>query len=118
GIGRTEAKLTGDIGHAAACRAAAERREQTAEQTLSVLRCSLAVSVACRILELVIWQLAEIFRSTLVVGLAIEIAVRGICRNKAIVQLLGFAIIDCVPATESVHEVVNSSWHSQCGFEG
>jgi hypothetical protein len=43
---------------------------------------------------LIVGQLAEIFCGALVVGLVVESAVIGIRRNKAIVVLLCFAIID------------------------
>jgi hypothetical protein len=50
------------------------------------------------------------------VGLIVEIAVVGLCGNKAIVILLRFAIIDRAVAAETLHKVINSLWHSQYRF--
>src|SRR5271157_2459278 len=108
----TETDLFGNITRAAA----AKRVEKPAEQSLPLLGGSLAIDVARHFLKVIIRKLAEIFRGALVVGLVVEIAVSGICGDKAIVILLGFLIIDGAAATEAAHEVIYSSWHSQCGF--
>ena len=78
-ISGSEAELTGDIGRAAA---GGECAEQPAQQTLAVLRCGLVVGVARRILELVVRQLAEIFRGALVVGLISKSRSSGFVETK------------------------------------